>query len=240
MREYRAPIAALILALGLATAGWFARSGVRGLRTDDRVVSVKGIAERQVKADLSLWPMRLVATSNQLSEAQGKVAHDTETVIKFFESGGVARDSIQIQGLEVTDVLATAYRQGPVGSRFIVAQTLMVRTMEVDKIVALSQKQGEVVSAGVVLSSEGIQGPFFLFTGLNSVKPAMIAEATKNARAGAQQFAADSGSRLGGIRQASQGLFQILPRDDAPGQAEQKQVFKTVRVVSTVEYQLVD
>ncbi len=85
---------------------------------------------------------------------------------------------------------------------------------------------------------ERIEGPFYLFTRLNDIKPAMIAEATKNARAAAQQFAADSGSSLGAIRQASQGVFQILPRDAAPGQSEEKQIQKTVRVVSTVDYVL--
>jgi hypothetical protein len=83
-----------------------------------------------------------------------------------------------------------------------------------------------------------MQGPFYIFTGLNVVKPPMIAEATRSARAGAEQFAADSGSRVGGIRRANQGLFQILPRDRAPGLQESTQINKTVRVVSTVEYLL--
>jgi hypothetical protein len=91
----------------------------------------------------------------------------------------------------------------------------------------------------VVISAEGgPQGPFYLFTRLNDIKPDMIADATKNARAAAEQFAKDSEASLGSIRQASQGLFQILPRDAAPGQMEEKQVMKTVRVVSTVDYLL--
>jgi hypothetical protein len=141
--------------------------------------------------------------------------------------------------VEATDLLAQVYRQGTPASRFIVAQTLMVRTADVDRIAALSQRVGEIVAAGVVISAEGApQGPFYLFTLLNDIKPGMIAEATKNARAAAEQFAKDSGSSLGSIRQASQGLFQILPRDAAPGQTEEKQVLKTVRVVSTVDYLL--
>jgi hypothetical protein len=97
---------------------------------------------------------------------------------------------------------------------------------------------GELVSAGIVLSSEEYRGggPTFLFTKLNDIKPAMIAEATANAREAAEQFAKDSRTSLRGIRQANQGVFVILPRDQAAGIPEETQVTKTVRVVSTVEY----
>jgi hypothetical protein len=230
---------AIVLAAGLIVGGYAIGSGIRGFRSADRFVSVKGIAEKEVKANLALWPLRVTATSNSLPEAQARIAKDAVTVRRFFESGGIAAGAVEVQGAEATDLLAQPYRQGIPTSRYIVAQTLMVRTDEVDKIAALAQRVGEIIEAGVVISAEGAPlGPFYLFTRLNDIKPAMIAEATKNARAAAQQFAADSGSSLGAIRQASQGVFQILPRDAAPGQSEQKQVLKTVRVVSTVDYLL--
>ncbi len=231
--------AALLIAAGFGVGGWFIGSGIRGFRSSDRFVSVKGIAEKEVKADLALWPLRVIATSNSLQEAQARIAKDAATVRKFFESGGIPAGAVEVQGVEATDLLTQPFRQGAPASRFIVGQTLMARTNDVDRIAALAQRVGEIVAAGVVLSAEGApQGPFYLFTKLNDIKPGMIAEATKNARAAAQQFAADSGSALGPIRQASQGLFQILPRDAAPGQTEEKQVLKTVRVVSTVDYLL--
>lgn len=232
-------LASLLVAAGLVLGGVAIGSGIRGFRASDRFVSVKGIAEKEVKANLALWPLRVVATSNSLQDAQSRIAADAATVRKFFESGGIPASAIEVQGVEATDLLTQAYRQGAPTSRFIVAQTLMVRTGDVDRISALNQRVGEIVAAGVVISAEGApQGPSYLFTKLNDIKPAMIAEATKNARAGAQQFAADSGSSLGPIRQASQGLFQILPRDAAPGQTEERQMLKTVRVVSTVDYSL--
>jgi hypothetical protein len=233
-------IAAVLVAAGLGLGGLAVGSGIRNFRTADRFVSVKGVAEKEVKADLALWPLRVVATSNSLNEAQARISKDAATVGRFFESGGIPAPNIKVQGVEANDLLAQAYRQGVPSSRFIVTQTLMVRTGDVDRIVALSERVGELVAAGVVVSSEGgPQGPFYLYTRLNDIKPGMIAEATKNARDAAQQFAADSGASLGPIRQASQGLFQILPRDAAPGQMEEKQVLKTVRVVSTLEYLLV-
>jgi hypothetical protein len=229
---------AIIVASSIALAGWFVGRGFAVGRSEDRFVSVKGVAERQVKADLALWPLRFVATGNELGTAQAKIVRDSQAILAFLAAAGIAADAVEVQGLEVTDLLAQAYRSGPVESRFIVAQTLMLRSEDVDRVAALSQKLGDLVAAGVVLSSDGQQGPFYLFTRLNDIKPAMIAEATGNARAGAEQFAADAQSRLAGIRRASQGVFQILPRDDAPGQLESKQVNKTIRVVSTVDYLL--
>jgi len=233
-------VAALIVAAGVAAAGWFVGEGFRVGRQADRLVSVKGISEREVKADLVLWPLRFVATGDELATVQAKSRADADAVRRFLTGAGVPGDAIEVQGIEVTDVLANAYRSGPTDSRFIVAQTLMVRSTDVDRIASVSQRLGELVDAGVVLSSEGGGGPYYLFTKLNEVKPAMIAEATKRAREGAEQFAADSGSRVGGIHRANQGLFQILARDDTPGTTEQRQVAKTVRVVSTVDYLLVD
>jgi hypothetical protein len=234
--------AAAVLALGIAAGGWFVGKGFTEARTGDRYVTVKGVSERDVEADLAIWPMSFVATSNKLDEAQAKISGDAHVVIDFLSDAGIPLHEIELQNLQVTDLLAQAYRSGPVQSRFIVAQTLVVRSRDVERIAAASQRIGELVKAGVVLSAEGqsMQGPFYIFTGLNEVKPPMIAEATKSARAGAEQFAADSGSRVGGIRRANQGLFQILARDRAPGLQESKQIRKTVRVVSTVEYLLAD
>jgi hypothetical protein len=231
---------ALVLAVGAASAGWFVGEGFRLGRQEERWVSVKGIAEREAKADLVLWPLRFVTTGDELSAVQAKSRTDADAVRRFLTGAGVSAEAIEVQGIEVTDVLANAYRSGPADTRFIVAQTLMVRSTDVDRLAAVSQRVGELVDAGVVLSSEGGGGPYYLFTKLNDVKPAMIAEATKRAREGAEQFAADSGSLVGGIRRASQGLFQILARDDTPGVAEQRQVAKTVRVVTTIDYLLVD
>ena len=127
------------------------------------------------------------------------------------------------------------------GNRYVINQTLVVRSAEPAKVLAASARVGELVAAGVVLSSGGEYGsggPTFLFTGLSDQKPAMIAEATSRAREAAEQFARDSGSRIGGIRRANQGVFEVLPRDRAPGISEQSQLEKTLRVVSTIDYRL--
>jgi hypothetical protein len=236
-------VAALLVALGLVAAGWLVGDGFRDGRAADRFVTVKGISERTVKADLALWPMRFAASGNDLGAVQAEIVRDAQTILDFLAEAGIPREQIELQSLEVTDRQAVAYGPQEYEDRFVVTQTLLARTEEVDTMVAASQRVGTLVEAGVLLSSDyGPQGsgPIYLFSELTELKPEMIAEATENAREAAEQFALDSGSRLGGIRQANQGVFQILPRDNAPGLAEEKQVYKTVRVVSTIDYRLVD
>ncbi|MFO1128430.1 MAG: SIMPL domain-containing protein [Rhodospirillales bacterium] len=234
---------AAVLALGLVLSGWLVGRGFAEGRRSERFVTVKGLAEREVRADLALWPLRYVATGNDLIEVQRKVTEDGGRVRAFLAAGGLTADVISGQGVEVVDLLAQPYRSGPVESRFIVSETLMVRTTDIDKVLERSSRLGDLVATGVVLGGQDggpIRGPVYLFTRLNDIKPPMIEEATRNAREGAARFAADAQSRITGIRRASQGMFEIRPRDDVPGASEQNQVDKTVRVVSTIDYALAD
>jgi hypothetical protein len=236
-----------VLALGIALGGWFIGTGVQNIRTADRFVSVKGVAEREVKADLALWPIQLAVTDNDLAAAQGRLSQNVARVISFLRANAVDSTEIELQTLRVTDILANPFRgEQRAGSRFILQQTVSVRSDNPDRVQATSQKVGELVNAGVVLSSGaewGPGGPSYVFRKLNDLKPAMIAEATAQARKAAEQFAKDSRSRLGGIHRANQGVFVILPRDamgsdQGPGIAEPTQMYKIVRVVTSVEYLL--
>jgi len=231
------------LAVGVALGGFFIGRGFVQSRTVDRFVTVKGVAEREVKADLALWPIRFVAASNDLRQAQAEIARSARQVHALLVRHGIDTAAVEVMALEVQDAYANPYREGPVTNRFIVTQTLMVRSTEPDSIMAASQRVGELLDAGVLLSSGYGPGgpagtPTFLFTRLNDFKPAMIAEATAAAREAAEQFAADAETTLGGIRQANQGIFVILPRDQASGVTEESQLFKTVRVVATIDYYL--
>ncbi len=235
-------ISAALIALGIAAAGWFAGDAVVRGRSADRFVTVKGVSEREVQADLALWPIQFVVAENELSTAQARIGETAKKVTAFLNRHGIEASQLELQDLGVTDTQANRYGGQPAAKRFVINQTIMVRSTEPDVVFKASQAVGELVDAGVVLSSDGgwSNGPTFLFTKLNDVKPAMIAAATANGRQAAEQFAKDAGSKLGGIRQANQGLFVILPRDQAPGVQEQRQRTKVVRVVSTIDYQLRD
>jgi hypothetical protein len=235
----RPGLAAIILALGLAASGLFIGHGIASGRATDRYVEVKGLAEREVTADLALWPLRYVSTGDDLGAAQAQITRSTRQVFAFLSRHGIDTASVQLQALEVSDAFANRFPGERGGPRYVIQQTVMVRSGSPAVVMAASQRVCELVGGGVVLSSSGeygIGGPTFIFTKLNQLKPSMVKEATANARVAAEQFAADSRSDLAGIRQANQGVFVILPRDQAPGINEGAQLQKVVRVVSTVQY----
>lgn len=230
-----------ILAAGLALGGLFVGSGFSRMRTNDRYVTVKGISERQVKANLAIWPLHLVAADNDLSKAHAQIESSVARIKTFLASYQLDSGQAELQDFSVTDAATNQYSGERAGSRYVIKQTVVVRSLQPDLVRTASQRVGELVSAGVVLSSGGeygTGGPTFVFTGLNELKPKMIGEATARARQSAEQFARDSHSDIGGIRSASQGVFEILPRDQAQGISEESQIMKTVRVVSTIEYAL--
>ncbi len=230
-------LGAALVGLGLLGGGWLIGHGFQEGRRAEHYVTAKGLAETFVQADLAIWPLRYTATGNDLNQVQARIDGDGAEITAFLIRQGLAEDAIQPQRVEVTDLLAQAYRpEGAADNRFIVAQTILVRTEQVDLVAALNRSTGELVSRGVVLVDTG--GPTYVFTGLNAIKPQMLAEASQNAREAARQFAADVDSTIAGIRRASQGIFEILPRDAAPGISESGQIDKQVRVVSTIEYLL--
>jgi hypothetical protein len=236
-------LGALVLAVGMAGAGALIGTGFARMRTADRTVSVKGVAEREAKADLAIWPLRLVATDDDLGRANTALERNVQQVRAFLRENGLDSTAaeITVQEFRVEDARTVGGYANT--ARYIIRQTLVVRSADVDKVQAASQRVPELVRNGVVLSSGqeyGGGGPTFVFTGLNTLKPAMIAEATARARQGAEQFARDANSTLSGIRTASQGVFEILPRDQAAGITEESQVRKRVRVVTTVVYGLDD
>jgi len=231
-----------IIAVGLALAGLFVGGGFARARSADRFVTVKGISEREVKADLAIWPLRIVAASDDLTSANAQLQSSLEKIRTFLTANRVDATQATLQDFSVADAQTNQYSGGTAaGARFVIRQTVVVRSTNPETIRAASQKVSELVSAGVVLSSGGEYGnggPTFVFTGLNKLKPEMIGEATSRARESAEQFARDSKSGIGGIRRASQGIFEILPRDQAEGITEASQIVKTVRVVSTIDYAL--
>ena len=239
-------VGSIVLAVGLALGGLFAGNGFARVRATDRFVSVKGISEREVRADLAIWPLRFVAADNDLGRAHSALQASTKQVLEFLARQQIDTSDAALLDFAVSDAYANQYGGSErSATRYVIRQTIVVRSTKPELVLAASQRVAELVTAGVVLSSGGEYGPggggpTFVFTGLNALKPQMIGDATARAREAAEQFARDSRSALGGIRQANQGVFEILPRDQAPGISQESQIVKTVRVVSTVEYFLKD
>ncbi|MDB4883038.1 MAG: hypothetical protein JWL95_1804 [Gemmatimonadetes bacterium] len=241
----RATVPAVVIALGIAVAGLLVGSGFARGRAADRFVTVKGVAEREVRADLAIWPLRVAGADDELSAANAKLATSIAGVRAFLVKHGVDTSQVQLTGFSVADANSEQYASDrKPANRYVIHQTMLVRSNQPDRVLAASQQVSELAAVGVAISSgngeygPGGGGPTFVFSRLNQLKPAMIADATARAREAAAQFARDSHSELGEIRQANQGVFEILPRDRAPGITEENQITKVVRVVSTIDYRL--
>ncbi|SFS71087.1 SIMPL domain-containing protein [Brevundimonas viscosa] len=223
-----------LLAVGMIGAGALIGQGVVNARVGDRTVSVRGLAERDVRADLAILPVRFTASGEVLSEVQARIDGDLVIVRRFLAQQGYPADAVTLGRLEVADRRAREYGSQDQGPRFILAQTVIVRTSDVDRVQNTTRALNDLIRQGVVL--QDFNGPSYIFTRLNDVRPAMIAEATASARSGAEQFAKDSGVGVGSIREASQGYFEILARDESGDERQTPE--KKVRVVTTIRYAL--
>jgi hypothetical protein len=175
----------LILALAIVLAGAAIGSGVQRFRLADRSVVVKGVAERPVKADIALWPVRIVASGVELAPTQDKIAADQRAVLRFFARHGIDSSRVELLSLEVTDKRSNPYEGAPSAARFAISATLVARTDQPEQIRAASQDVGELVAAGVALTSGAGYGtgPTYLFTKLNDLKRATPRPSSRSARA---------------------------------------------------------
>jgi len=220
-----------ILAVGLIAGGYLLGDGLTRAREADRSVTVRGLAERDVTADLATWTIAYSATAHDLASAQASIDRDTASIRAFFKELGFPAEALQPTGVNVSQ-----YTQDGI-TTFTVRQRMTLRSNDIARAERAVRRQFELVRRGVVLE-EG-SGMAYTFTKLNDIKPAMVAEATKDARAAAEQFASDSGTGVGGIKSATQGYFSIDARDgEAEGWGVTDSPFKKVRVVTTIDFYL--
>ena len=229
-------IAASLIGLGLLAGGFFPGFYYYHTKMDDRTVSVKGLAERDVRADLALWTIRFQSANNDILSAKKQIETQQKQIMRFLKKAGFTPDEILVQGLSMQDAYAETYREkSTISARYTLTQNLLVRTGKVDLVQKFYPNIGDLVSSGVNFAAYG-NGVSYAYTKLNDVKPDMLREATLNARAAADEFAHNSGSEVGAIHRANQGVFSIMGREQNSDQPESAQIDKKVRVVSTIEY----
>lgn len=228
-------LSGLLVAIGLATAGYLIGKGFVEARVLDRSVEVKGLAEREVPADTAIWPVQIVAAGDDLQALLVQIEAQSGRVAGFLADLGFTAKEVSVGAPNVLDRQAQNFGDPNARFRYSVAQTITVFT---DKVATVRDAGGRLLELGkegiVVTQNNYDLRTQYLFNGLNDIKPGMVEEATRNARRVAEKFAADSDSVLGKIRSARQGQFSIQDRDS------NNPHIKRVRVVSTLEYYLVD
>lgn len=224
-----------LIGAGLAVMGYLLGSSAIRFKEYERVVSVKGLAEREVPADVAVWPIRFAAANADLPALYSSMEADTKEIVAFLTASGFTPEEITVASPAVTDKLAQQYGNPErILLRYTAQQTITVYTKRVELVRGTANRLAELGRKGIAFGGSDYQQTEYLFTKLNDVKPAMIEEATRKAREVAEKFANDSHSKLGKIRSANQGQFTIVDRDS------NTPYIKNVRVVATVDYYLSD
>lgn len=228
-------ITGLLVALGLLALGLCIRSGIKNYGARDRVVSVRGLCEKEVEANKVTWPIVTQDMGNDLVTLYDRTQAVNAKILQFLKSNGVTDSEISVNSPSVSDNVANSYDPSRIQSRYSLTNVIVVTSSDVPKIRALIERQTELLKEGVAIIAQTYQYPTtYEYTDLNKIKPEMIAEATQNAREAANKFGEDSGSRLGNIKSATQGQFSINDRDQFTP------YIKTIRVVTYVDYFLQD
>lgn len=221
----------ICIMLGLMVLGLMMPMAVKVLHNSNRSVYVKGLCEREVKADQVIWPITYKVMSNDNQTLYKEIARQREEVMAFLLRNGISAEEVSVANPSISDKFANEYGDNNRAYRYIATSVVTVCSSQVDLVRALMAKQSELLTKNVLIVDNNWENPVeFTYEGLNDIKPEMIEEATRNAREAAEKFAKDSGSRLGKIREASQGTFSISDRD------RNTPYIKKVRVVTSVSY----
>lgn len=230
-----AVICGLLIGVGLWLLGTQVKSGLNSISDNARVVTVRGLAEKEVMANKVTWPIVSKQVGNDLPSIYASMEATNKTILQFLKANGITDEEISVNPPQVIDLQADRYNSNNVPYRYNVTNVVVVTSKQVDKVNKLMERQTELLKQGIAVVAGDYQyQTTYEYTDLNSVKPEMIAEATKNAREAANKFAEDSDSRLGKIKTASQGQFSIEDRD------QYTPYIKNIRVVSTIVYYLKD
>jgi hypothetical protein len=241
-----AVIVGISLLAGLALGGYFVGKGGARFKSETRTVTVKGLVEKEVKADQVVWVLRFRRASEEIRDAQAKITSDREATVAFLKKQGFKDGDISRQPTRTLDKLARDYGQNQAGDplRYVVTSSLRVISTDIDLVTKALGATEELLTSGVLLDGQGDEGtanPRYVITTFNALRPQLLAEATQNARQTAQQFASDSGVRVGRIRSANQGAIQIFGsdgNDESAPYSPTSTPSKKIRVVSTFEFEL--
>lgn len=223
----------VLLCGGLIILGIEIRYGMTHLKDSHRTVTVRGLCEREVNANKVTWPIVNKEVGNDLPSIYNKVENTNRMIVQFLKDNGIESSEISINPPAVIDLQADRYSYNQNPYRYNVTNVVVVTSSKVDKVNELIKRQTELLKEGIAVVAGDYQyQTIYEYTDLNSIKPEMIAEATRNARDAAVKFAEDSGSKVGRIQTATQGQFSIEDRD------QYTPYIKKIRVVSSIIYYL--
>jgi len=176
----------------------------------EEMIEVSGSAEKNIVSDYMVWTSEFRRRDVELKNAYAQLKGDLEKVKAYLLSKGIKGDEIVVS--QVKNV--TLYKKTEEGHNtneiegYLVAQEVEVRSYEVDKVTDISRKSTELLNQGIQFMSDS---PEYFYTNLSDLKIEMLARATENAKERAVRIAASTDNKIGAIRSAKMGTFQINP-----------------------------
>ncbi|MBR4264228.1 MAG: SIMPL domain-containing protein [Paludibacteraceae bacterium] len=223
-------LSAALIALGLSLAGLFVYCGISKIADKDRAVTVKGLSTREVEADYAVWPLSFGWNGNDLPTLYQQIGNVSEKVKSHLLALGFEESDLRQGPISVENNWENYYGDRRPEYKYTLRTSIIVSTAKVKLVVESQGKEANLLKQGIIVNSNKWDLDY-QYNGLPELKPLMIEEATRNARAVAQKFADDAQCSLGSIRRASQGQFSVENDQYQPW-------IKHVRVVTTVDYYL--
>lgn len=203
---------------------------VKYYRSFDRYVEVKGLAEEIVMADQASWQINVAYSSDDLKDIYRNINQQQNTIINFLQQKGINNKDIQKQTISIIDNSNNNYNNNNNLKKYAATSGITVNTNNINNLQHANANINSLVESGVLITST--YGSY-LYTKLNTIKTQMINQALLNAKITANQFATQTNGKLGGIKNASQGLFTITAPD---GNFNDTSIQKKVRVVTSVQF----
>lgn len=231
-------LVALILSAGIAACGYFASRTLYNAKVAVNTAQAKGLAERTVPADQANWTIGYSVSGKTKDEVPGlyqKAEAQQQQIVGILKKSGFDDEEINI---EIINYSMREYRdenQVLVDEVHRLGGTLSVSTKQVKLVAPARAEVNKLLAQGLEITN---YSPKYSFTGINEIKPAMLKEAAQNARIAATEFAANAGAQVGKIKNAYQGGFMV--EDVGSGNEDSSSLLKEVRVVTTIDFYLID
>lgn len=224
-KNYILGVSIVLAALVLGAAMVFT---VKTLKSYDDTVKVRGLCEKEVPADRVVLRVNYSDQDNELVDLRSRMEQSDQTIIALLKKAGFSDEEIKYTSAHFNDRYDSYYTSN-IRFRYSASQTINVFTSKMKEVSEIQNKiDAELLKHNIISNTYAS----YEYNGLNDIKPSMIAESLENARTAADEFAKNSHSKIGKMRTASQGYFEVEDLDENTPQV------KKVRVVTTVEYYL--
>lgn len=231
----------VMLAAGMVASTFIASRGIERIKLANQTIRVKGSSERKIVSDWAVWDARFAARAPGLTAAYEKIRQDLEAVLAYLEKNGVPRGTVGVSSVSTT----IQHKPNEKGNAtnviegYVLEQSIQLKSADIPLVVRLARDSTSLIQQGIEFSSSP---PNYYYTKLNDLKISMLGEATKDAKARAEQLAKNSGCKVGALRSASQGVFQITSEYSTEvsdyGVYDTGSVNKCVKALVTMEFSI--